>query len=987
MLASQKASRSRGLSTSSLNAETVLTSSTKCPHILGMSRSHRAFSWGAKSKWGSPHVGKVYKGFYTRHTDADRRQNKKALIITLNSHLLNISRSRSSPGFRSASSWKPEDLKQSWSCKRQTEEEESDDWYSRWEKHKRKQYEEFVKRVEQDPYQALFGASNRWLGWLDSQVSNIKEPNASAPAVRAASSAADAEKTGQKAPVSKEATTETCTVATSKEASKKNLSSSTTRATIIEEIRYEIDPITLRKIPKRSVLKSSGQTKDELINIPVKTIKPCSATAGLDQPSQIPSSQAESYSNKTAPPFVQGRLAQEDFGSRGPSSSPMEQNTEQNTSSNDRCGVLRIESALDRHLRVSKNKILGATTVASKYQRKETRQDGLELLRVSDVKSSAGLEGRQVTETDTGKQIRQRALEEQYERRSSKLEDRLAQEIANNSKTKYYKKVPSPNVVSDADVPASDSPIWINKQSSGIASPTTSPILTSGQVGKIRAKLVPLKTKIDSLKEDYAALRQQLLEEKRRVEESAKKKADKRARELLDQEIQAQKDAMQAIEMRQCRKPDIEEPASAVAHEELHGEGDMASNVHEFAGRARWYKRKAPHAQFEMDGKLQRLAKEKAFVRKIRDIYEDSYGTIDINHRQPLSIEDGAEHTCAMTENPSSPSVQDARLLNLVSSEDQGAYKYTRPDASWLLPIEKELSMELRSLQFAIDDCMHRASGELDKQKLGAIHTELCRTAEQCSRKLLSAGRKISAAIGEVPLLESDSPTPFLPPECTVSQSSSTSQATSSTPSSTVYYRILAYDDSVQKVNSAKTSSQTPFAGERPLTFLQALKILNNPGKFLPHLVALHNKGYDIVSGASNTLVLKKVREAVESKEDYFNRPNPIDGTTTPEVSTGNFASPTGFVNHNPVIEPEELEQQQPSSRLSTGKVRREEVVFSGQSHRNWQDGKRMNRKDKRKARRRKTFNRMLMTGTLTAAACYATGVAIEMMHASPGPK
>ncbi|KAL9128200.1 MAG: hypothetical protein Q9217_003073 [Psora testacea] len=980
MFTSPKASKARSFSTGSSTAQLVITAKINCQFLSSGASGHRAFSWGTKSKWGSTHAGKLYKGFYTRYADAQRRNNKHASITALDRHLLNIRRSRSSSSFRSASSWKkPDDFERSSSRKRHIEKEEGEDWYSRWERLKRQQYEEFVKKVEQDPYQALFGASNKWLGWLDSHVSGTREPIPSQPSEATKTPASEGEKIRQEAPSLKKSTATTSTVRTSGDNTRSDARRTTVGTAVVGEQEYEIDPITLHKVSKQLGrpelgIDSSTQTIEKAINIPVKIFKPSPVRNQSDQPSR-----AEDSLNQKAQ-TTKGGLTHEGFDNGRTSSSAPAQLAQHNSFSAGRQVFSKIESALDRHIKGEDAKTPEAKSGISHYQPEEVRQDDVDLLRASDVRASAGLKGRQVRETDAEKRIRQRALEDQYEKRPTELEDRLAQEMASSGKTKQDNIVSYSNIVSEAEAPASVSSASTTELSSKTAWPQTDSVLTSGQVGKIRAKLVPLKTKIDSLKEDYAALRQQLLEEKRRIQEAAKKKADKKACELLDQEVKTQKEAMQAMEMHRSRESG-DEPAPSVAHEELHGEGDMASNVHEFAGRARWYKRKAPHAQCEIDAKLQRLANEKAFVREIRCIYEETYGTIDINHRQPSSLEQGARDSSAITETPACRSVQDARLVNLVSDDEESAWKSTGLDANYLVAIEKELSAELRSLLSAMENCKHRASGESNEQKLDAIHKELCRTAEQCSRKLVLAGRKIRSVIDDAQLVGSDSAASFSSPDSTVPQNASTSQATSSPPQLTTYYRILAYDNSAQKVNSARTSSQTPFVEEKPLTPLQALNMLNNPGKFLPHLMTLHNKGYEIVSGANNILVLKKVRDAVETKDDYSNRPNPIDGTTTPEVSTGNFASPTGFVNHNPVIQPEELERQQPSPALPTDKVRRQEDVFSGQSRRNWQIGKRMTKRDKRKARRKKTLKRMLITGTLTAAACYATGLIVEMIH------
>ena len=117
---------------------------------------------------------------------------------------------------------------------------------------------------------------------------------------------------------------------------------------------------------------------------------------------------------------------------------------------------------------------------------------------------------------------------------------------------------------------------------------------------------------------------------------------------------------------------------------------------------------------------------------------------------------------------------------------------------------------------------------------------------------------------------------------------------------------------------------------------------------------------------------------------------NPIDGTTT---QTGNFASPTGFVNYDlpyPIDEP--LNDPPPAPKSNTwkskpkDKIRRQEDVFSGSSRRprqNQHDHHRIKAKTKhrRPTRRRRTIKRMFLVGLLTAGGCYAVGVASEYLR------
>ena len=163
-------------------------------------------------------------------------------------------------------------------------------------------------------------------------------------------------------------------------------------------------------------------------------------------------------------------------------------------------------------------------------------------------------------------------------------------------------------------------------------------------------------SKIDKLFEaEISARREQ--SEKEMVEELESIAKDVRKRDVLskthEEEVEAQKAAMEAHEVRGV---DINKtPTSRSPSHGIHpGEGDMALNVHEFAGRDRWYKRKAPHASTDSEKKLLQASKDASFAREIRDIYEDTYGVIDTEHRQqtttqPIEVSDYPGDACPGT--------------------------------------------------------------------------------------------------------------------------------------------------------------------------------------------------------------------------------------------------------------------------------------------------------------------------------------------------
>lgn len=124
-------------------------------------------------------------------------------------------------------------------------------------------------------------------------------------------------------------------------------------------------------------------------------------------------------------------------------------------------------------------------------------------------------------------------------------------------------------------------------------------------------------------------------------------------------------------------------------------------------------------------------------------------------------------------------------------------------------------------------------------------------------------------------------------------------------------YKILAFDPATKKVYSTHIfASVMPSNDGRKLGLLEAISILTAPAKFLPHLTALGKSGYELVLASDTVMIFKQAKQTKRSPvekisvddEKYPRHINPIDGTMT---QAGNFASPTGFVNHNAPVLPQ----------------------------------------------------------------------------------
>lgn len=796
---------------------------------------------------------------------------------------------------------------------------------------------------------------------------------------------------------------------------------------------YEIDPITMRKVPKpfsptappaEPKVDRPPKNSQECFDIPIKRFR----RPPEDLTSSHPSSKDQSLSKKTSdapsvPPIqsqnAKSWLAREGFGRKEEVVSETQPAPQVPEDVKPRASTTKIESALDRHLKRRGLSGDGSEQAALQYWPKENTTDDVDLLRPSDVRASAGLRGKAAKESDAEKQARQQRLEKEYDKRSQDWDAQLAQEVP----------AETPEQNGDANAKAPMVASWVKLSSANEPSvsqdttpadkqalepsqlkPETPKALTSvnsaypKQTDVIRTQLVPLKVRLDAVKADYEALRQRWLAETRR------EKAKKKANEIHEDEVKVQKQAMEAMEMRNARQDDAALGAGHIVGEKpeprhlksfLPGEGDMASNVHEFAGRDRWYKRKAPHA-LEDSVTLQKLAKDRELIREVRSIYEDRYGTIDTKHRQPAMVEEEPKALDIPEDQGSSEKAgPEASSTGAASTDADNLASPEIEDCEALATIQK-LFNELRQAQTLIQEHRTTLQPEMTNDMV-QVSKNYQQTVLQIAKSALKLTKTSPGLPGStlaeffhdagVPIDSQFSTSPTASPS--LAKATATVPPKTRTPS---VYRILAYDPATQKViSSPKTTSLAPFSKEQPqpLTTVEALSVLNNPGKFLPHVMNLYNKGYNVISGASNILVFEREARgdelAAAKHADAIRYPNPVDGTV---ASTGNFASPTGFVNHDSPIPLEELEQHHAEGTTAaaepmvTGtaqeKVRREEEVFSGRSRGGWQDGNSgSGRRGRGRSgrRRERRWARVLVTGTVTAACCYAIGVVSEMMR------
>lgn len=601
----------------------------------------------------------------------------------------------------------------------------------------------------------------------------------------------------------------------------------------------------------------------------------------------------------------------------------------------------RIESALDRYL--TKPRTVSSegskATARLEYDPKENRDEDMDLLTASDIRAARNRCAKEPRDAAKKKEEQRQILENDYKKRPQELEEQLEKELA---------------------------------------------------AKKLQAEQAFMKE----------------LEEI--AEEQRKRDAVRLAH---DKEVADQKAAMEAHEVRRKAEPEASTTMN-VAHPPQ-AEGDMATNVHEFAGRDRWYKRKAPHANAEQ--KLSEASKDKELVREVRNIYEDTYGTIDTKHRQtsPQTPADDSEYPSnafpgTIYEQPWTANVlndhPDTNAQGVLPASEQSELQGQHEEQKFqALSLIGKLFSGMRENQMLLQE--YRSQLEDVKTNGSQNLYQSFKAHEQRIMDTLKAAQNLFKTPATISNRENTHQGTEKGPSETIACNQRAENASSEVEDSApvTMYKILALDPTSGKVATTKTTNLTGPSIGKPPTISEALLQLENPAKFLPHFSALQNAEYEIAVASPNLLIFKKTRQlrpAAEEKmlsEEPWNYPNPIDGTL-PQPQTGNFASPTGFVNYDPPFpEPEIREQEEAAAAAaakeadakSKDKVRRQEDVFSGASRRPWHDEyergmgpkERSKKRHRRSVQRRRTVRRMLLVGMLTAGGCYAVGVASEFLR------
>ena len=871
-------------------------------------------------------------------------------------------------------------------------------------------FEAFKKRVDADPYGMLFGRRLQRKE-EDRDLSNESEKKTTT----------SASERHNISPYRSSIDPKDQSVATEPKTSSSTRSAtvSVTQNNQVEEL--EFDPITMRKVPKKRPPLDPIPKESERSDVPVKRLVPAISDSmeeadrsqSIEKNVGSKSASSEVVSDSKPTELTRGRFTREgsDTGSDCIRSFKPRPNPSQRAEAMGKKPFM-IETAIDR---LSKSQEIPAgqdqkLRPSLTYAAHECTTEDIDLLRPSDVRASSGIQRNPLPETAEAKQHRRKQLTSDFEKRNHELDSRLEEEIAvqkaqTESRANFGKSSPGPSALEPS---------------------LRGPNLT--KISDSTSKSVGSETPIPK------ATHQNVLTSHQHETEKGNSDAAKSA---LEEEIEAQKAAMDVLNTRN-RATSTSNRISLPQSQEL-GEGDMATSVLEFTDKSRWYTQKPPHAMEQDKLEAQQLAQDRNLVREIRAIYEDEYGVIDTKHRhlpkpddaavpeEPVtanlkSNESGlaeqkyASEGTANLKNPtieqpaaqSLPALSDSHITSK-SSTDHLSQPNSGSKTSKGLSTVQMITNELREIQRFINEFGSHIPGRSSVKIDPALLSPQLKAYEQNVTQALERILKLLDSLVlpnfcKSPNGEQDTPVASTGPPSDVDSKLSWKALPEEVPypSPSASYRILAYDATTQRVLTAKLSSLASPTDEKPLTVAEALAGLANPAKFLPHLVQLQNAGFDIISGKRDILIFKKLRPGrspltsaneVDSKEakNYSMHTNPIDGTTT---QTGNFASPTGFVNYDPIFPSADWKDEPTTSKPSRAsqtshRMQREEALFSG-SRRRWQEHcdegesnySEFRNKRRRAARRQKTLRRMLWVGVWVAGCCYAVGVASEALRA-----
>ncbi|PIA92552.1 hypothetical protein CB0940_04094 [Cercospora beticola] len=374
-----------------------------------------------------------------------------------------------------------------------------------------------------------------------------------------------------------------------------------------------------------------------------------------------------------------------------------------------------------------------------------------------------------------------------------------------------------------------------------------------------------------------------------------------------------------------------------------------------------------PHPIDQALAEYERRAAQKkhdqALVKEVRDIHENRYGKIDVDHRQS-NVDAALEahektHTARQIHSVEAVELEANTDLGNALAEHETGQKYKfQPDN-----LEAELAQQNKESR--------EAESIMDKEVYGT--------------RSVDADIQHPIRATTMPGLEWEEPP---------------------------IYKVLAYDSGNDFLVTSTTS--TNFTGkETPISIPEALSQLYQPARFIPEFAELQKQGFQVIYGTKDLLVFRKAKSTTEAAtpapestpafEDHglvapaaveptaaesAPKINPVDKTGYEEPATGSFASPTGFVGDRWEHEAAQKEAaaDEDTEIKHYPRVTRQEQVFSGTRLKSSSSSTKKDRstKNEEKEQRRKyrswrqSAKWALFSGLGAGTVAYSIGAAAE---------
>ncbi|KAI7565638.1 hypothetical protein KC317_g6228 [Hortaea werneckii] len=630
----------------------------------------------------------------------------------------------------------------------------------------------------------------------------------------------------------------------------------------------------------------------------------------------------------------------------------------------------------------------------------------------------------------------------------------------NGLETELAKYKETPTAVREHDMPEHDVPRVPNK----------SPNPTHGGFDADKAKYVD---KIKSLRQELdRTFKQSAVQGEKHIE---------RIR-FLESELAKSRQHSTAPSATSSSKSANSVGSADTKAKEVQAEGDFDPKICDFAAAdgGKWYKQPTcpPQPSKEEMVQAEQKARDRALVDEVKGIYEQHYGPIDVQHRQVRESEPKSREEVQnkrFMEDPrfiNNPAWEEALEKYKVRGDWYKSEKQKAREAEIAARREKE-SHPTQASSTPVQDkkIVDDASPKLIPTGLANQQNEKATTPEVAPVSAIewehpplykvlaydSGNDKFSTATTTTPafsgatvetpisipqaLSQLYQPARFVPHFAELQQEGF--QVIHGTRDLLVFKKVkIANDTSSAKEADAASSGQASLVDHgliKPKENGMAEDAANFYGQHAPRKDT--GKGYDSTSLESGKILVPYenalAQEAAQAYDENAaaesqrsrlpSAVNPIDGSSglsggTPlsEVSTGNFASPTGFVNHDPIFSSAEggpkddfggavvegadtklksartqarefdngaggggggLDSSRPSPPAATARVRREEPVFSGSKKRWNERHERHHRRSPRSQYQRKRgglLGWVVKVGVSAAAVSYVIGVAAE---------